>query len=96
LSGKNDQNALWPYRNSYNAKFRVVAVFKQPQRVVACEDMPLWEIRVVIVNGNDHNKFRLNENTTRPTKRIEKMKMKIKPMTLQKKQEMKDNTKFTV
>ena len=41
LSGKkNDHNALWHYRNSYNAKFRVVAVFKQPQRVVAREDMP--------------------------------------------------------
>ena len=32
LSGKNDHNALWHYRNSQNAKFRVVAVFKQPQR----------------------------------------------------------------
>jgi len=40
LSGKNNQNALWHYRNSHNAKFRVVAVFKQTQRVVACEDMP--------------------------------------------------------
>jgi hypothetical protein len=40
LSGKNDHNALWHYRNSHNAKFRVVAVFKQPQRDVACEDMP--------------------------------------------------------
>jgi hypothetical protein len=37
--GKNDHNALWHWRNSYNAKC-VVAVFKQPQRVVACEDMP--------------------------------------------------------
>ena len=40
LRGKKDHNALWHYRNSHNAKFRVVAVFKQPQRVVACEDMP--------------------------------------------------------
>jgi len=40
LSGKNDHNALWHYRNSYNTKLRVVAVFKQPQRVVAREDMP--------------------------------------------------------
>jgi len=40
MSGKNDHNALWHYRNCHNAKFRVVAVFKQPQRVVACEDMP--------------------------------------------------------
>ena len=40
LSGKNDHNALWHYRNSDNANSRVVAVFKQPQRVVTCEDMP--------------------------------------------------------
>jgi hypothetical protein len=42
-----------------------VAVFKQPQRVVACEDMPWCESRVVAVKGNDHNEFRLHENTTR-------------------------------
>jgi len=35
-----------------------VAVFKQPQRVVACEDIPWCESRVVAVKGNDHNKFR--------------------------------------
>ena len=35
LSGKNDHNALWHYRNGYNAKLYVVAVFKKPQRVVA-------------------------------------------------------------
>ena len=28
LSGKNDHNALWHERNSYNAKLYVVAVFK--------------------------------------------------------------------
>jgi len=39
LSGKNN-HVLWHYRNSYNAKFCVVAVFKQLQRIVACEDMP--------------------------------------------------------
>ena len=32
LSRKND-NALWHYRNSYNMKFRVMAVFKQLQHV---------------------------------------------------------------
>jgi len=32
---KNDHNALWHERNSYNAKLSVVAVFKQPQRVEA-------------------------------------------------------------
>jgi len=39
-AGKNDHNAFWHARNSCIAKFRVVAVFKHPQRVVACEDMP--------------------------------------------------------
>ena len=57
LSGKNDHNALWHLRNSYNAKFRVVAVFKQPQRVVACEDITRCESRVVAVKGNDHSQF---------------------------------------
>jgi len=61
---KKDHNALWHYRNSHNAKFRVVAVFKQPQRVVACEDMPRCESRVMAVKGNDHNEFGLHENTT--------------------------------
>ena len=64
LSGRNDHNGLWHQRNSYSAKLRVVAVFKQPQRVVACEDMPWCESRVVAVEGNDHNKFVLHENTT--------------------------------
>ena len=54
---KNDHNALCHYRNSYNAKYRVVAVFKQTQRVVACEDMSWCESRVVAVNENDHNNF---------------------------------------
>jgi len=45
-------------------KFRV-AVFKQLQRVVACEDMPCCESRVMAVKGNDHNEFELQENTTR-------------------------------
>ena len=40
LSGKNDHNVLWRQRKSHNVKFRVVAVFKQTQRVVACGDMP--------------------------------------------------------
>ena len=35
LSGKNDHDAFWHYRNSYNTKLCVVAVFKQPQRFVA-------------------------------------------------------------
>ena len=65
MSGKkNDHNVLWHERNSHNAKFRVVAVFKQPQRVVACEDTPWCESRVVAVKGNDHNEFGLHENTT--------------------------------
>jgi hypothetical protein len=50
----------------------------------------------VAVKGNDHNEFRLHENTTRPTNRIEKMKMKIKPMTSEETVEMKDNKNFTV
>ena len=41
-----------------------MAVFKQPQRSVACEDMPWCESRVVVVKGNDHNEFGLHENTT--------------------------------
>jgi len=51
LSGKNDHNLLW---HMSNAKFRVVAVFKQPQRFVACEDMPWCKSHVVAVEGNDH------------------------------------------
>ena len=31
---RKDHNALWHQRNSHNAKFRVVAVFKQPRRVL--------------------------------------------------------------
>jgi len=64
LSGKNDHNALWHLRNCYNAKFRVVAIFKQPQHVVACEDMPWCKSRVVAVKGNDYNDYGLHENTT--------------------------------
>ena len=55
MGRQNDHNALWHLRNSYNTKFRVVAVFKQPQRVVACEDMPWCESGFVAVKGNDHN-----------------------------------------
>ena len=64
MSGENDQNALWHYRNSHNKKFRVLAGFKHAERGLACEKMPLCEIRVVAVKGNDHNAFRENENTT--------------------------------
>ena len=35
LSGINDHNVLWHYRSSYNAELLVVAVFKEPQLVVA-------------------------------------------------------------
>jgi len=35
LSRKTDHNALWHWRNSHNAKLRVVAVSEQPQRFVA-------------------------------------------------------------
>ena len=38
LTGKNEHNALWHWKNNYSGKFCVV--FKQPHRVVACEDMP--------------------------------------------------------
>jgi len=41
-----------------------VAVFKQLQHVVACEDMPCCKSHVVAVKGNDHNDFRLHENAT--------------------------------
>ena len=41
-----------------------MAVSKQPQRVVVCEDMPWSESGVVAVKGNDHNEFGLHENTT--------------------------------
>jgi len=51
LGGKNYRSALWHFRKRYNAKFRVVAVFKQPQHVVACEDMPWCESGVVAVKG---------------------------------------------
>jgi len=44
LSGKKDHSALWHYRNSHNSTLRVVAVFKQPQRVVTCDDMPQREM----------------------------------------------------
>jgi hypothetical protein len=40
LSEKNDQNALWLYRNSHNTKCRVVAASKEPQRVQAFEKKP--------------------------------------------------------
>jgi hypothetical protein len=49
LSEKNDQNALWQKQNSHNPIFRAVAVLKQPQRVVAKEDLPQREFRVVAV-----------------------------------------------
>ena len=61
---KKDRNALWYLRNRYNAKFCVVADFKQPQRVVVCEDMPWCESRIVAAKGNDHNEFGLHENNT--------------------------------
>ena len=44
LSGINDHNALWHHRSSYNAKLHVVAVFKQPQRIVAWEKQPQCEM----------------------------------------------------
>ena len=40
LSRKNDHNALWHYRSSYNAKLHVAAVLKQPQRLAAWEKQP--------------------------------------------------------
>jgi hypothetical protein len=49
LSGKNDQNALWQKLNSHNPKFRVVVVLKQPERVLANDEMPQSEFRVVAV-----------------------------------------------
>jgi hypothetical protein len=44
MSGKNDHNAFWHYRNSHNAKCLVVAVLKQPQRVVVLEKQPQREM----------------------------------------------------
>ena len=64
MSGENDQNALRNYRNSHKKKFRVLAVFRHPQRGLACEEVPWCETRVVAVKGNDHNVFRQHENTT--------------------------------
>jgi hypothetical protein len=49
MSEKNDQNALWQMQNSHDPKFRVVAVLKQPQHVLANGDLPRSEIRVVAV-----------------------------------------------
>ena len=63
IERKKDRKSLWGYRNSHNAKSLVLAVFKQPQRVVACEDMPWCESRFVAVKGNDHE-FGLHENAT--------------------------------
>ena len=40
MSETNDQNALWLQGNSHNTKLRVVAAFKEPQRVLAFEKMP--------------------------------------------------------
>jgi hypothetical protein len=40
MSEINSQNALWQMQNSHNPKFRVVDVLKQPQRVVAGEELP--------------------------------------------------------
>jgi hypothetical protein len=57
LSEKNDQNALWQKLNSHNPKFRVVAVLKQPERILANDEMPQSEIRVVAVGENDQNPF---------------------------------------
>jgi len=34
-----------------------MAVFKQPQRVLACDDMPWSESRVVTLKGNAQNEF---------------------------------------
>jgi hypothetical protein len=62
MSQKNSQNALWQTRNSHDPKFRVVDVLKQPQRVLASEELPRCEIRVVAVRQNDHNAFWPNLN----------------------------------
>jgi hypothetical protein len=40
---------LWQKVNSHNPKFRVVAVLEQPERVLANQEMPQSEIRVVAV-----------------------------------------------
>jgi hypothetical protein len=51
----------------------------------------------VAVKGNDHNEFRLHENTTRPTNRIEKMEDENQTNdTSEETVERKDNTNFTV
>ena len=43
-AGKNNRNALWHYRSSYNVKLRVATVLKQPQRVVVWEKQPQCEM----------------------------------------------------
>jgi hypothetical protein len=48
---------LWQKVNSHNPKFRVVVVLKQPERVLANQEMPQSEIRVVAVEENDNNAF---------------------------------------
>jgi hypothetical protein len=44
MSGKNDHSAFWHQRNSHNEKCLLVAVFKQPQRVVALAKQPQREV----------------------------------------------------
>ena len=48
LSGKKTTTRCVHYRNSYNAKLRVGAVFKQPQRVVAWEKQPQREMSFIL------------------------------------------------
>jgi hypothetical protein len=59
---KNSQNALWQTRNSQDPKFCILDVLYQPQRVLAREELPRCEIRVVAVRENNHNAFWPNLN----------------------------------
>jgi len=43
-----------------------VAVIKQTQRVVACEDMPWCESHVVAVKGTDHKEARILRKNNQP------------------------------
>ena len=62
MSGKNDHNALWHYRNNHNAKFRVVAVLNNHNalcHVKICNDakVVLWLLKEMTTRSSDFIKF---------------------------------------
>ena len=61
LSGKNNYNALWHWRNSYNAKFRVVAVLNNCNtlwHVTIFNDakVVLWLLKEITTTSSDFMK----------------------------------------